>query len=124
MTTLRHRAPETEGGGNVGPSPFGLLLSGLAACTATTLRIYAARKGWDLANMTVDVRYEVDESGQASIKRTVTVPLSLTATDRDRLADIAKRTPVTLAIRTPIATTVEPGPAAWSQPRAPHPQRG
>jgi len=30
--------PATGGGGDVGPSPFGLLLSGLAACTAMTLR--------------------------------------------------------------------------------------
>jgi putative redox protein len=31
--------PVADGGGDAGPSPFGLLLSGLAACTATTLRM-------------------------------------------------------------------------------------
>src|ERR1700737_4536164 len=46
--------PATNGGGDAGPSPFGLLLSGLAACTATTLRMYAERKGWTLAAIEVD----------------------------------------------------------------------
>jgi putative redox protein len=102
--------PPNEGGADVGPSPFGFLLSGLAACTATTLRMYAARKGWDLTSITVDVRYDIDESEQASIQRTITVPSLLTAEQRQRLADIATRTPVTLAIRTPISTVVQPGP--------------
>ena len=53
--------PTTNGGGDVGPSPFGLLLSGLAACTATTLRMYADRKGWALTTLEVDVRYTVTD---------------------------------------------------------------
>ena len=104
--------PLSEGGGDVGPSPFGFLVSALAACTATTLRMYATRKGWDLGSITVDVRYDVDASGLASIKRTITVPISLSAEQRDRLADVAGRTPVTLAIRTPIATEVLPARVA------------
>jgi putative redox protein len=104
--------PLSEGGGDVGPSPFGFLLSGLASCTATTLRMYATRKGRDLGRITVDVRYDVDESGNESIKRRITVPLSLSREQRERLTELAEHTPVTLAIRTPIATTVLPAPAA------------
>jgi putative redox protein len=82
-------------------------MSGLAACTAMTLRIYAARKGWDLTTIDVDVRYDVADDGRAAIVRTITVPADLPAEQRDRLADIAERTPVTLAIRagTPVTTT-------------------
>ena len=102
--------PAAAGGGDFGPSPFGLVLSGLAACTATTLRMYATRKGWELTTVKVDVRYDVDDDGRRSIERTITVPVDLTPEQRQRLADIAERTPVTLAIRdgTPITTTLQP----------------
>ena len=102
--------PAASGGGDYGPSPFGLVLSGLAACTATTLRMYATRKGWELTTVKVDVRYHVDDDGRRGIERTVTVPVGLTPEQRQRLADIAERTPVTLAIAngTPITTTFQP----------------
>ena len=100
--------PAAAGGGDVGPSPFGLLCSGLAACTATTLRMYAAHKGWELATIEVDVHYEVGDDGHSAIERTITVPVDLPAEHRQRLADIAERTPVTVAIRngTPISTAI------------------
>jgi putative redox protein len=99
--------PAPGGGGDLGPSPFGLLLSGLAACTAMTLRMYAARKGWELTALEVDVRYDVDDGGRSTIDRTITVPIDLRAEQRARLADVAERTPVTVAVRTgtPINTT-------------------
>ena len=37
--------PTNMAGGDVGPTPFGLLLCGLAACTTMTLRMFAERKG-------------------------------------------------------------------------------
>jgi putative redox protein len=91
--------PASNGGGDAGPSPFGLLLSGLAACTAITLRIYAQREGWTLAAIEVDVRYDIADDGQASITRTISVPADPPADRRDRLAAVAERTPVTLAVR-------------------------
>jgi putative redox protein len=101
--------PVAGGGGDLGPSPFGFLLSGLVACTATTLRMYAARKGWELATIEVDCRYDVDRDGGRVIDRTITVPVGLSEEQRAALADIAERTPVTLAIRvgTPITTTFQ-----------------
>lgn len=91
--------PVLSGGGGAGPSPFGLVMSGLAACTAMTLRMYANRKGWDLRHIHVDIRYDLDEGGNTEIHRTVTVPNDLEPAQRERLAEIAERTPVTLAIR-------------------------
>ncbi|MBL6851943.1 MAG: OsmC family protein, partial [Alphaproteobacteria bacterium] len=37
-----------EGGADAGPTPFGYVLAGLAACTTITLRMYAERKNWPL----------------------------------------------------------------------------
>jgi uncharacterized OsmC-like protein len=70
--------------------------------------MYAARKGLDLARISVDVRYTIAESGTALIRRKITVPASLPSDQRDRLAEIAERAPVTLAVGTPITTTIQP----------------
>ena len=86
---------------------------GSTGSTSPAYRVqYAERKGWELTTIEVDVRYDVDvdDGGGRSIERTITVPLGLTPEQRQRLADIAERTPVTLAIRggTPITTTFQP----------------
>jgi putative redox protein len=106
--------PAVLGGGDVGPAPLDLLVSALAACTANTLRMYAARKGWELASINVDIRYNVDDDKRTTIDRVITVPADLSPEHRERLVDIAERTPVTLAIRTatPITTTFRPGAPA------------
>ena len=108
----RHRLvadePTAIGGGDAGPAPFGLVLSGLVACTSITLRMYAERKGWDVGAIDVETRYNVDEAGKGTIDRTITLPADLPDDQRDRLAEIAERTPVTLALRSgiPITTTM------------------
>jgi putative redox protein len=103
--------PPDAGGGDIGPSPFGLLTSALAACTATTLRMYAERHDWELSSIDVDVRYDVDDERRGTIARSISVPAALASEQVDALASIAERTPVTRAIRagTPIATTMRQG---------------
>ena len=90
--------PVSAGGGDVGPSPFGFVLAGLAACTAITLRMYAERKNWPLAGLSVDLQYFRD--GKAyRIERVLHLEGALDDEQRARLADIAERTPVTLALK-------------------------
>jgi len=91
--------PQSNGGGDTGPSPFGLLLSGLVSCTAITLRMYAQRKGWAVDSIEVDARYNIDENGNRTISRTVTLPPGLDGEQRERIAEIAEKTPVTKAVR-------------------------
>ena len=56
----RHRLtadePASRGGAEAGTAPYELLLSGLVACTAITLRMYAERKGWGLKAVDVEAR--------------------------------------------------------------------
>jgi putative redox protein len=86
------------GGQGAGVTPFGLVLSGLGACTAITLRMYAERKGWPLTRVHVNLACRVKD-GRKWIDRVLTLEGDLDADQRARLADIAERTPVTLTLR-------------------------
>ena len=94
--------PVRRGGADAGPEPFALLLSSLGSCTAITLRMYAERKGWPLADVRVRLGYETDGSS-GRISRRVTLGGDLDEAQRTRLLDICERTPVTLALRAGVA---------------------
>ena len=55
--------PLESGGEDAGPDPQELLAVSLASCTAITMEMYAARKGWDIGNVEVDVQYSPAERG-------------------------------------------------------------
>ena len=72
--TLRHTVQVREhqltvdeplemGGQDTGPDPQELLAVSLATCTAITMEMYAARKGWDIGHVEVAVEYTPAERG-------------------------------------------------------------
>jgi putative redox protein len=103
---VRADEPVDQGGADTGPAPFGLLLSGLGACTAITLRIYAERQGWPLAGVDVELTYVVQDRTTRWIDRLITLH-GVDDDQRAKLAEIAEKTPVTRAVRagTEIRTT-------------------
>ena len=87
--------PKTHGGDDAGPSPQELLAASLASCTAITMEMYAARKGWNVDDMTVDVKYEPAQRGSPTrFEMVVTMPKELPEDQRQRLMQIAAKCPV------------------------------
>ncbi len=102
--------PQSNGGADVGPAPYDLLLAGLGACTSITLRMYADRKAWDLQSLQVDLTYS-RKGEEECIHRRLHLAGDLSDEQRIRFADIAERTPVTLTLKKGLPVTTELAPA-------------
>jgi putative redox protein len=83
-----------EGGTDAGPSPTRLVAAGLAGCTAVTIEMYAARKGWDVGAVEVDVDVEYEDFAPLSFAVTLRLPAELSEEQRQRLLAVAGKCPV------------------------------
>jgi putative redox protein len=95
----QHRLNSDEGldaGGNdAGPSPQELLAASLASCTAATMEMYAARKGWELHDVEVEGEYTPAERGcPTKFLVTLRLPSDLSDEQVQRLKVIATKCPV------------------------------
>jgi putative redox protein len=87
--------PADSGGGDSGPSPQELLAASLASCTAVTMEMYAARKGWELRDVEVECEYIPAERGcPTKFVLTLRLPSDLTDEQVQRLKVIATKCPV------------------------------
>jgi uncharacterized OsmC-like protein/alpha/beta superfamily hydrolase len=110
--------PEKVGGTNTGPTPFGLLMSALGACTTITLRMYADRKEWPLEEIGVRLQHRKlsgpeapnPESGTPitnEIRQVVELIGPLDEAQRARLLEIAHRCPIHRALGAGISMPLE-----------------
>ncbi len=98
--------PLAAGGTDTGPTPYELLLGGLAACITVTLRLYANHKGIALDGVDVTLTFDrvhaddcvdCDERADGWIERIqsdVTIRGQFDEAQRKRLAQVAQRCPV------------------------------
>lgn len=82
-----------DGGDSLAPDPHDLLDGALGACTALTVKMYAARKGWPLANADVVITRE-ESPGHYHLHRAVTLRGDLSEEQRSRLLEIANKCPL------------------------------
>jgi len=78
-------------GKNTGPSPTEIVLLALGACTAITVRMYAARKEWTIDRIAVRLRWAPEFT---TIERDIEIDGPLGAEQRARLLAIAEKCPV------------------------------
>ena len=87
--------PFEAGGDDTAPDPRELLAVSLASCTAITMEMYAARKGWEIGHVEVDVEYTPADRGcPTRFELVMRLPDDLPEEQVEKLRVIAAKCPV------------------------------
>jgi putative redox protein len=87
--------PEHLGGSDTAASPLELLAAALATCTASTVEVYAERKGWQLGAVEVDVIFTPPDGDAAGhFDLILRLPAELEPARVERLETVARKCPV------------------------------
>jgi uncharacterized OsmC-like protein len=104
--------PAIDGGTDQGPMASELVLAALGACAAITAKLYAARKGWPLEGVEIDLNMDKVKAldypaytGSAEFvnefRQRITFKGPLTQEQRERLLVIAGKCPVHRLLNAP-----------------------
>jgi putative redox protein len=92
--TLVIDEPKFNGGQDLGPDPFTMIVAGLVGCTLTTLRMYIRHKGWHIADIRVHANMvQQQDPFRTIILRTVVLGQSVTDEQGEALLHVAKNCP-------------------------------
>lgn len=97
--------PKSVNGNNFGPTPYELVASGLAACTAMTIKMYALHKKWPLEDVEVHITYKKDHAEDCQqqedkgaridiFEREIKLTGELDHAQQQRMLEIANKCPV------------------------------
>jgi putative redox protein len=87
--------PREAGGDDSAPNPQEMLAASLATCTAITMEMYAARKGWNIGDVEVECQYSPAERGcPTKFELVLRFPPDLSDEQVERLRVIAAKCPV------------------------------
>ncbi len=89
--------PLSLGGTDEGPAPHELLPAALASCVATTVAMYAQRRGWDIGEPSVDVSYD-NECSPRRFDVALQLPSQLSPEQVRRLERVAEACPLRRAL--------------------------
>lgn len=97
QTVIYTDAPADIGGSAESFSPTDLVAAAVGGCIATTLGLYAKRKGWDFRGMRFEVAKEMMQAPErriGALRVEVWMPLSLTSEERQACERVAAGCPV------------------------------
>lgn len=117
---LRADEPQSAGGLGSAPGPYDLLLAGLGACTAMTIRMYADLKKLPLDRVSVRLKHEKIHAADCAdcetkegkidrIERVITLEGSLDEAQRHKLLEIAEKCPVHRTLHGEVKVPTRPG---------------
>jgi putative redox protein len=88
--------PVSSGGQDTAPDPFTLLLSSLASCTLSTLRMYIDRKQWQITEIYIEVNmyHMAVPNFTTTIERNISFNVNIDEEQKVALLSIAKKCPV------------------------------
>ncbi len=96
--------PTNLEGQDLGPDPYTALLSSLAGCTLSTLRMYIDRKGWDIPEINISLNMSQENNAEltTTISRTISFPSTIEEDIKNRLLIIAEKCPVSKILKNKI----------------------
>jgi len=90
--------PFSDGGEDTAPTPVEYLLTAIGGCVAITLRMYAARRSWDVGEITVNVFQNKDAQG-SYLTEEISFENDITEDQRKRLLVFAGKCPVARMVK-------------------------